>query len=411
MTRFSLFSALPLAAAAFWTGSAAGSEELSFSQVERGRYLATASDCIGCHTDFENGAEPYAGGRGLETPFGVIYSPNLTFDDETGLGRWTRDDFYRAMNEGIDREGNHLYPAFPYPYFTLMPRQDTDAIYDYLSTLEPVHKEKPENELPFPFNLRQAILGWNTLFFEEREFVSDPEMSDEWNRGRYLVDGPAHCGACHTGKNFAGADVDEEYLRGGVLENWLAPNIRGGENGGLDDWSQAEIVQFLRTGRNDHTAALQRMGEVVVLSTQKLANSDLEAIADYLKTLDDDPREIQPSQDSAVMEAGEAIFFDSCAACHAVDGTGAPGLFAPLDGSNKVNSEDPTTVIRVILEGTQAVATDAHPGPLAMPAYDWKLDDGQIADVATYIRNAWTNSAPAVDAGTVEDLREYLSED
>lgn len=382
----------------------------SFSQIERGRYLATASDCVGCHTDFSGGGAPYAGGRGLETPFGVIYTPNITFDEETGLGHWTRDDFYRALHEGISREGHNLYPAFPYPYFTLMPREDVDAIYDYLRSLEPVRAEAPENEMPFPFNIREAVIGWNLLYFEQGQFVPDPEQSDDWNRGRYLVDGPAHCGACHTGKNLAGADSDSQYLRGGVLEGWLAPNIRGGENGGIAHWSQDDIIDFLATGRNAHTAAMARMGEVVVLSTQHLDPSDLDAIAIYLKLLDDEPRQAAQPPAEAVMAAGAAIYFDNCAACHASDGTGVPGMFAPLTGSNKVNAEDPTTMLRVILEGTMAMPTETHPGPLGMPAFGWKLTDRQIADLASYLRSSWGNSAPAISERDVAGMREDLEE-
>jgi len=385
-------------------------QELSFSQVERGRYLATASNCVGCHTDFENGGERYAGGRPLHTPFGVIHSPNITFDDETGLGLWTRDDFYRALDEGISRDGHNLYPAMPYPNFTLMPREDVDSIYDYLRSLEPVHAETPDNELPFPFNVREAVIGWNLLYFEQRPFVPSSEHSTEWNRGRYLVDGPAHCGACHTGKNFAGADVEEEYLRAGVLEGWLAPNIRGGENGGISHWSEEQIVEYLATGRTEHAVAMQRMGEVVVLSTQNMETSDLEAIALYLKSLEDEPREPVDMPDEAVMAAGAAIYFDNCAACHDSDGSGVPGIFTPLAGSNKLYAEDPTTVLRIILEGALAVPTEAHPGPLGMPAFDWKLTDMQIADLVTYMRSSWGNSASAVSENDVADLREQLEE-
>jgi mono/diheme cytochrome c family protein len=396
--------------AAYFSVGSAFAQELSFSQVEQGRYLTTAANCVGCHTDVDNDGTPFAGGRGLDTPFGVIYSPNITFDDETGLGLWSRDDFYRAMNEGISKDGSHLYPAFPYPYFTLMPRQDTDAIYDYLRTLEPVHAEKPDNELPFPFNIRQAVLGWNVMFFDNEEFVPDPDMSEEWNRGRYLVDGPSHCGACHTGKNLLGADVEDEYLRGGVLEDWLAPNIRGGEHGGLANWSADEIVEFLADGRTTHTAAMTRMGEVVTFSTQHLREYDLSAIATYLKSIDDEPRAPAASPDSAVMEAGSAIFFDNCAACHASDGSGVPYMFAPLARSNVINSDDPTTVIRVILEGAQAEPTNTYPGPLGMPAFDWKLTDEQIASLVTYLRHSWGNNAPSVSASDVGSLRERIQE-
>lgn len=386
------------------------SQELTHSQVERGRYLVTAGNCVACHTDIENDGVPFAGGRGLETPFGIIYSQNLTPDDETGLGLWTRDDFYRALDEGVNRHGEELYPAFPYPYFTNMPREDVDAIYDYLRTLEPVTTDIPENELPFPLNFRQSVMGWKTLFFENTEFIADPNQSDEWNRGRYLVDGIAHCGACHTGKNALGADEDGEYLRGGILENWFAPNIRGGENGGIADWTVEDIIEFLGQGRSRHTAPMQRMGEVVGFSTQHLNDQDLQAIAVYLKSLNDDAVQNDEEPDPDRIAAGESIFFDNCAACHSSDGSGVPYVFAALDGSNKVTAEDPSTMLRIILGGAQAQPTEAAPGPVAMPAFAWKFSDEEIADLTTFLRQAWSNNAGAVSASAVADMRQYLEE-
>lgn len=397
-----------LAATLAWSDHAR-SQDLSLAQIERGRYLATAGNCVGCHTNVEEDGIPWSGGREMETPFGVIVTPNITPDDETGLGRWTREDFRRALREGVRRDGAHLYPAFPYPYFTLMPDGDIDAIYDYLRTLEPVHAERvPEEELPAPLRIRTAVLGWKVLNFEEGPFEPDPEMSDEWNRGRYLVDGPAHCGACHTPKTLTGGDDSGEYLRGGVLENWLAPNIRGGENGGIGRWSEDEIVEFLGTGRAGHTIAMARMGEVVALSTQKMAEEDLRAMAVYLKSLDDEPRESAAAPSDAVREAGSALYFDNCAACHAGDGSGVPDMFARLDGSNKVNSEDPTTIIRLVLEGAHAQPTDAHPTPFAMPSFAWKLTDDQIADLLSYVRSAWSNDAGPIEASDVSDMRDAL---
>lgn len=411
MTR--LYPTLPaiiIAISAQMAATPAHAQELAGSQIERGRYLTYAGDCQACHTDIENDGIPYAGGRGLSTPFGVIYTPNLTPDDETGLGRWSRDDFYRALNEGVGREGEHLYPAFPYPYFTLMPRQDVDAIFDYLRTLEPVRSEKPENELPFPLNVRQAVSGWKMLFFEEREFTQDPAQSAEWNRGRYLVDGPAHCGACHTGKNLLGADVEDEYLRGGLLENWFAPNIRGGQNGGISHWEEHDIVEFLRDGRSRHTAPMQRMGEVVELSTQHLTDTDLGAIATYLKSLEDAPHPEGEEIENARLEIGKAIYFDNCAACHEADLSGIDYFFAPLESSNKVAAEDPSTVIRIILEGARAQPTLKSPTPLSMPPFAWKLDDEQVADLVSFLRNRAGRGAGVVSASEVADMREYLVE-
>ncbi len=384
----------------------AAAQETVFSQVERGRYALITGNCQGCHT--APGEEPFAGGRGLETPFGTIYTPNITFDAETGLGRWSRDDFWLAMHEGLAPDGTRLYPAFPYAHFTKMPREEVDALYDYLSTLPRVKKEKPDNELPWPFSWRTTLAGWQWMFFEPGVFEPDPEKSEAWNRGAYLVEGPGHCSGCHTEKNLAGADKESRHLMGGQLENWAAPDIRGGRNGGLAHWSEADIVEFLKTGRNAHTAAFSIMAEVIEYSTRHMLEQDLHAIATYLKDLEGEERATPAALDEKVMAAGGAIYFDQCSACHVSNGSGVPRFFAPLAGSGKANDPDPTTVIRVILEGARAVPTKAHPTPLSMPAFDWKLTDEQVAAVATYVRTSWGNRGGAVSASEVEDLRERL---
>ncbi|MBH0238370.1 cytochrome c [Methylobrevis albus] len=378
----------------------------SFAQVERGRYAVATGNCEGCHT--APGEPSYAGGRGLETPFGTIYAPNITFEPETGLGRWSKDDFWRAMHEGKGPDGSNYYPAFPYPHFTKMPREEVDAIYDYLATLEPVRKEKPENELPFPMNQRLSLSVWNWMFFEPGVYQPDPEKSAAWNRGAYLVEGPGHCAACHTEKNIAGGDKASEHLKGGQLDNWSAPDIRGGEGGGIAHWSEDQIVEYLKTGRNEHTAAFSSMAEVIEYSTQLMLEDDLRAIAVYLKDLDSDARQPADRPGEPVMTAGAAVYFDNCSACHVADGSGVPRIFAPLSGSGKVNDPDATTVIRVILEGARAVPTKAHPSPLSMPAFDWKLSDEQVAAVASYVRASWGNAAAPVTADEVAALREAL---
>ena len=369
--------------------------------------MATGN-CQGCHTI--PGETPFSGGRGLETPFGTIFTPNITFDAETGLGNWSKNDFWRAMHEGIARDGSHLYPAFPYPHFTKMPRDEVDAIYDYLSTLPRVRREKPDNELPFPLDQRPALAAWKWMFFDAGTFTPKADKSDEWNRGAYLVEGPGHCSGCHTEKNLAGADKEDEHLRGGKLENWAAPSIRGGANGGLADWSEDDIVEFLKTGRNAHTAAFSTMSEVIALSTQHFRDEDLRAIAVYLKDLDGEEQEPPKEPDQTVMTAGEAIYLDNCSACHVSDGSGVPRFFAPLAGSGKANNDDPTTVIRVILEGARAVPTKARPSPLSMPSFAWKFTDEQVAAVATYVRSSFGNHAEAVTADDVAQLREALKQ-
>lgn len=400
-------AAIAAAFAASWTMTPAAAQETVYSQVERGRYVLITGNCQGCHT--APGEEPFAGGRGLETPFGTIYTPNITFDAETGLGRWSRQDFRRAMYEGIAPDGSRLYPAFPYPHFSKMPREDVDALYDYLATLPRVKKDKPENGLPWPFSWRSSLAGWQWMFFEPKPFQPDPDKSEAWNRGAYLVEGPGHCAGCHTEKNLAGADKESRHLMGGQLEDWAAPDIRGGRNGGLAHWSEDDIVEFLKTGRNAHTAAFSIMSEVIEYSTQHMVESDLRAIATYLKDLESGERDAPSEPDEAVMKAGAAIYFDNCSACHVSDGKGVPRFFAPLAGSGKANNEDPTTVIRVILEGARAVPTEAHPTPLTMPAFGWKLTDEQIASVATYIRSSWGNRGGPVSASEVAGLRKRLA--
>lgn len=395
-----------LAVVALLTAAGSGRAD-DFAEIERGRYLTQAGNCQGCHTP--PGEEAFAGSRALETPFGVIYTPNITFDTETGLGRWSRDDFWRAMHEGKAKDGSQLYPAFPYPHFTKMPREDVDAIYAYLATLDPVRKKKPPNELPFPLGWRFTVKGWNMAFFEPGVFRPDPAKPEAWNRGAYLVEGPGHCSGCHTEKNLLGADRKARHLAGGRLENWSAPDIRGGRHGGLERWSEAEIVEFLRTERNAHSAAFSIMSEVISYSTQHMAEADLKAIATYLKDLDGEERAAPARPDEAVMTAGAAIYSDNCTACHGSDGSGVPRFFPPLAGSGKVNNPDATTVIRALLEGARAVPTKTHPSPLTMPAFGWKLDDGEIAAVATYVRSSWGNAGGAVEADAVRELRGLLA--
>lgn len=386
----------------------AASQETVYTQVERGRYALVTGNCQGCHT--VPGEEPFAGGRGLETPFGTIYTPNITFDEETGLGRWTRDDFWQAMHEGKAPDGTRLYPAFPYAHFSKMPRDEVDAIYDYLSTLPHIRKEKPENALPWPLSWRASLAGWQWMFFEPEPFQPRTDKSDQWNRGAYLVEGPGHCAGCHTEKNLAGADKESRHLMGGQLENWAAPDIRGGANGGIAHWSEDDIVEFLKAGRNSHTAAFSIMSEVIEFSTQHMVDEDLRAIAVYLKDLEGEERDAPATPSDAVMQAGAAIYFDNCSACHVSDGSGVPRFFAPLAGSGKVNNEDATTVVRVILEGARAVPTKVYPSPLTMPAFNWKLSDEQIAAVATYVRASWGNRGEPVSASDVGALRESLAE-
>jgi mono/diheme cytochrome c family protein len=387
-------------------GISAVAKDMSFGQIERGRYLTDAGDCVSCHT--ADGGKPYAGARAIETPFGKIYSPNITPDRETGIGAWSDDEFYHAMHDGIGPDGARLYPAFPYPYFTKLTRDDVNAIRAYLNTLPPVNQVRPANALMWPLNYRVFMRGWDWMYFKPGTYVPHPDKSAEWNRGAYLVEGAAHCGACHTPKSITGADKTSDAFTGGNLQNWFAPNLTANAQSGLGNWSTQDIVEYLKTGRNRFSGATGLMSEVVSNSTSKLTDADLKAIAIYLKDVTDKGSPAPSEPDHSAMSAGAAVFNDSCAACHRRDGKGVPRMFPPLAHNANVQAADPASTIRVILQGAQTVVTDARPTPSTMPAYNWKLTDAQIAAVATYVRNQWGNAASPVSAGQVTSLRKEL---
>jgi mono/diheme cytochrome c family protein len=378
--------------------------------VTRGKYLTVLGDCAACHTR-KNGPD-FAGGRGLDSGFGTIYSSNLTPDTETGIGNWSAGQFYRAMHKGIAADDSHLYPAFPYPYFTHMTRDDDDAIYAYLRTVPTVHEKPPPNKLPFPVNIRGTMAVWNALYFKEGEYKPDRVQSAQWNRGAYIVTGPGHCGGCHTPKNFLMADDNEHALSGGVTENWFAADLSGEARAGLGGWSAADIEEYLKNGRNARSTASGSMQSVVEHSTSRMTGDDRSAIAAYLKSLPPAaPAPPLSNPDPAALKAGEAIFADACASCHLTHGEGQARLFPPLAGNASVQSRDPTTVLRLVLQGSRSPTTKDMPTPLAMPAFDWKLSDGQIADVATYIRNSWGNHAAQVNSSDVGKLRRDLAKE
>jgi mono/diheme cytochrome c family protein len=399
-------AATPAAAAAPGAGGDSTSASApGRSLVDRGRYLAEAGDCIACHT--AKGGQPFAGGRAVPTPFGTILSANIT-PDKTGIADWTADDFYRAMHEGVDDEGKHLYPAFPYNYYTEVTREDTDAIFAYLKTVKPVHNEVHRNQLPFPYDIRGLVGGWNLLFLHKGPYQPNPQKSAEWNRGAYLVEGLGHCEACHTPKNFLGADKHDQAFQGGSFGQWFAPDLTPNRRFGLGGWSRDELIAFLKTGRNPHSSAAGEMGEVVEHSTSHLSDGDLRAIATYLTDRPATPEPSFDKPDAAVMRQGQAIWVDSCSACHGMDGDGVPGYFPPMKGDPNLQQTDPTTVLHYILAGAQSTATDARPTPLTMAPYSWLLNDEQVAAVATYARNSWGNAAPPVSADAVHKLRAQL---
>jgi len=404
---------MTLALAACTTGAIAAwaaEDSQAFEKIERGRYLAVLGDCVSCHT--APGGKPFAGGAALETPFGALIGPNITPDVTTGVGAWSEEDFRRAMHEGVGRDGARLYPAMPYPAYTKVTRDDVSAIWAYLRSLDPVRNEVQPNQLRFPFNVRRpATSTWDLINFQPGVFQPNPAKSDAWNRGAYLVEGLGHCGTCHTPKNITGGDRGSEALQGALLQDWYAPDLTEDPRTGIGSWSIEEIVRYLKTGANSYDIASGPMAEAVSNSTSKMTDADLLAIATYLK--DRAPRSGRAVTALAAvnprMVAGQAIYEDRCAACHSHSGAGVPNLFPRLASAPLVQSADPTSLIRVVLIGSRAVATSSAPTAPAMPAFGWNLNDTEVADVLTYVRNTWGNAASAVQPEDVTKLRERLS--
>lgn len=405
--------ALPIAgsiALALLAGAPVAAQGDSSAQVARGEYLVRAGDCEYCHT--EPNGKPFAGGRAIATPFGVIYSINITPDPDTGIGGWSEQDFYKALHSGISRGGSRLYPAFPYPWFTKVTRADVDAIKAYLETVTPVVQNDKTNGLPWILRWRGELFGWNLLFLDEGEYKSDAAQSAQWNRGAYLVQGLAHCGACHTPDNWLGGTKHREAFEGGAAgKHWAAPGLGSNIRDGVGGWSAAEIVEYLKTGANAKAASVGPMSEVVMNSTQFLSDADLNAIAFYLKNRPTERAHSPPkieTPDTQALARGQALYLDNCTACHNPDGLGVPKVFPPLTGSAAIQADNPGTVIHVVLAGSKMAAPTSLPTGLSMPGFGWKLDDGEIADVVNYARHAWGNRAPLVDADTVAAVRKDI---
>ena len=318
-----------LCGAAIAAGAAVGEgiDKQDFKQIERGRYLTVAGDCAACHTLPGSGHE-FAGGRNIETPFGLLIGPNITPDPQTGIGAWTDDEFVNALKNGTGRDGERLYPAMPYTYYTKITREDALAIRAYLNTLPPVYNPVQPNQLPFPFDIRTSMLVWDQLFFTPGTFRPNPNKSAEWNRGAYLAEGLTHCGMCHTPKNALGGDDNANALHGYALQGWFAPDITSDPRRGIGSWPVEEIVAYLKTGHNSTSAATGLMAEMVNLSTSHLSDADLKAIAAYLKDQPGNPggdTQTVVKPDEKTMRIGGAVYADECSGCHAADGKGAAG--------------------------------------------------------------------------------------
>lgn len=373
------------------------------ADAKHGEYLVRAGNCYSCHTAY--GGRPYAGGRAIATPYGTLYSSNITPDAESGLGKWSADDFWRALHEGKSRDGSLLYPAFPYWAYTKVTREDADAMYAYLRSIAPVPQQNRPHEMRFPYDRRGLLAGWRALYFKEGVFRPDPKQSVEWNRGAYLVEGLGHCAACHAERGAWGS-VRQKDIGGGLIPmlNWYAPSL--GSKRDVDD-----IVEFLKHGVSRGRASFGPMSEVIRDSLQHLALDDLRAIATYLKSLRDEDEEsdsstrLSASQIGQFMKDGARIYRDRCAQCHQAAGEGVPRVYPPLAGNDAILMRNPVIAIRMVLNGGFPPSTRGNPRPYGMPPFAHVLGDGELAAVVTYIRGAWGNRAAPVSTLEVASAR------
>jgi mono/diheme cytochrome c family protein len=377
------------------------------AQIAKGAQLSAIGNCRTCHTSPEG--RSYAGGRALPTPFGTIYSTNITPDAETGIGQWTGDDFRRAMHEGIDREGRHLYPAFPYDHFTRVTDDDVDALYAFIMTREAVQARPPRNRLAFPANFRPLLAAWNRLYLDDRRFAPDPRQSAEWNRGAYLVEGLGHCGACHTPRNVAGAEKKDAGFAGGEAEGWHAPGLLAASPAPIA-WTADALFRYLRDGFDDHHGIAAGPMAPVVESLATVPEADVRAIVTYLTSLPWGERRTPAAEVAATAaqrefdavgrhapdrateasgraayteDAGEIIFAGACATCH-FEGAGAPEPKpVPLALSTAVNATTPRNALRIVVEGVHPESGETG---AIMPGFGGALTDAQVVAVVEYMR-------------------------
>ncbi len=388
----------------------------SGDSVARGAYLVRLGNCMTCHTD--RGGAPFAGGRAIETPFGTVYASNLTPHSGTGtgngngngIGDWSPDHFWRAMHHGRSKNGRLLYPAFPYPNYTVVTRQDSDAIYHYLRSVAAVDQPSKPHRLRWPYSTQAALAVWRALYFSPGEHETAEGKSAEWNRGAYLVRGLGHCSACHSTRNALGASSNIMDLSGGLIpmQNWYAPSLSSPAEAGVADWETSHVERLLGTGVAPRGTVLGPMAEVVLHSTQYLSPSDLRAMAVFLKALpptQPDPPTALTRAPAAVAERGAKVYENHCAQCHGDKGEGVPGAYPPLAGNRAVKLPVTANLVQVVLNGGFAPATAGNPRPFGMPPYATVLSDADVAAVLSHIRGAWGNDAAAVSEFAVTRQR------
>jgi len=413
--------ALVIATFALLGSASINAAEVDQNLIKQGEYLARAGDCVACHTAKDG--KPFAGGLPMETPIGTIYSTNIT-PDKTGLGDYSFEDFDKAVRHGVAKNGSTLYPAMPYPSYASVTEPDMQALYAYfMHGVAPVAQENKASDIPWPLSMRWPLMGWRWLFAPAvADYQAAPGADAVVSRGAYLVEGLGHCGACHTPRALTmqekslNAGEGSTFLSGSApLEGWIAKSLRSDHKDGLGSWSEEQLVQFLKTGRSDRSAVFGGMSDVVTHSLQYMTDADLTAIARYLKSLPANDPNDQPHQyDKQVAQAlwkgddsqpGASVYIDNCAACHRTDGHGYTRVFPALAGNPVLQSQDPTSLIHIVLKGGTLPATHTAPSTFTMPGFAWRLSDQEVADVVSFIRSSWGNKGEPVKASTVADLR------
>ncbi|MDR5827600.1 cytochrome c [Caballeronia sp. LP006] len=389
--------------------------------VARGAYLAKAGDCVACHSAPRG--KPMTGGLPMMTPLGAIYTTNITPDPDTGIGRYTEEDFAKALREGVAKDGHNLYPAMPYPSYAKINDEDMHALYAYfMHGVAPIKQANREPDFKWPLTMRWPLKLWNMVFLEKGVYRDKAGKDVAWNRGAYLIQGLGHCGSCHTPRGIAFQEkgLDETssvYLSGGLLDNWFASNLTAEHNTGLGRWSEQDIATFLKTGANGHASAFGAMTSVINNSTQAMNDSDVAAMASYLKSLpaaggngnapysyDAKATKVSLARPAA-SDSGARVYTAYCMHCHGVDGRGFAPMLAPLAGNPNVLEKDASSLINVTLNGTGDLVIQGVPAPYPMPRYAPVLSDQQIADVLTFVRGAWNNNTPAVNVEDVTKMR------
>jgi mono/diheme cytochrome c family protein len=384
----------------------------SASLIERGRYLTHAADCMVCHTAVSG--VPFAGGRAFVLPFGTIYSTNITPDLETGIGKYSDENFLNAVHKGLGRNGTRLYPAMPYASYTFMSDEDALAIKAYLFSLKPVHAAAPANTLKFPFNQRMLMAFWSAFFNPDKRFEPNTDRSSVWNRGAYLVEAMGHCGECHTPRNLGMALNNRDKFAGAVQAGWRAYNITPDRGAGIGEWSDEELAHYLSTGHADgRGTASGPMGEAVDESLSHLRPRDIGAIVKYLRSIpaekspDLPAPKTQPASESFADDQsgdlnGKAVYEGACAGCHGWSGISASITAATLTGTRAINDPKATNVVQVILRGGQRHAADTS---VYMPEFGSAYSDGEIASVANYVTRRFGAQGSSLTARDIVKMR------